>query len=169
MIRKLLIPIVATGLLAGCVTDYTLRGGGGGGSYYYGRPSVDYNYYGYPYGGYYPYGDRYRFGYNYGYPGYYGGYPYYYGYPRYYYPHRPHRPSTPKPPRPSDPNRDGIPWREVRPVGGGAWAPRDPGRIQQQQPRAMPAPRMAPSRPMPSAPRTNSGGQTWKQWREAQR
>lgn len=103
MIRKLMFPLVAASLLAGCVSDYSLRGGGGGGSYYYGRPSVDYNYYG-GYGGYYggygyPFGDRYRFGYGYGYPsyyggGYYGGYPYGY-YPRPYYPHRPNRPNPP--------------------------------------------------------------------------
>ena len=45
MIRKLLIPLAATALLAGCVTTapYGYRGGGQG-DYYYGSPSVDYRY-----------------------------------------------------------------------------------------------------------------------------
>jgi hypothetical protein len=172
MIRKLIVPLVAAGLLAGCVSDYTLRGGGGGGSYYYGRPSVDYNYYGGyggygPYGGY-PYGEAYRYrGYGYGYGGYpYYGYPYGYGYPRYYYPNRPHRPpsqpnnpSVPRPPRADG----GVGWRDARPVGGGAWAPRDPG---MSQPRSMPQPRMS----APAAPSGRAdGGRSWKEWRNAER
>lgn len=174
MIRQLTIPLLAAGLLAGCVSDYTVRGGGGPGSYYYGRPSVDYNYYG-GYGGYYgpgygyyPYGESYRFRYGgyYGNPYYgYGGYPYYYGYPRHYYPNRPGRPPTHPPSNnPSPPRSDGgIPWRDTRPVGGGAWGPRNPGTSSMpQQPRSMPQPQMmTPRAPaMPSARR--DGGRAWR-------
>lgn len=171
MIRKLMIPLVAAGLLAGCVSDYTVRGGGGPGSYYYGRPSVDYNYYGGYYGpgyGYYPYGEsyRYRYGgyygspyYGYGYPGYYG-----YGYPRYYYPNRPGRPHQPNPPSTNPPTRPdgGLPWRDTRPVGGGAWGPRNGGQVAVPQPRSMPQPQMMTPR-MPSAPSTRrDGGRAWR-------
>ncbi|GAB6195879.1 hypothetical protein [Lysobacter xanthus] len=118
MIRRLLLPLAASALLAGCVTTapYGYRGDGQG-DYYYGAPSVEYRYHG-TYPGYgYPYSGPYRpglsvwgsYGYpGYGYPGYgpyYGGsrygYPYYgspygypYGYPRPVY--RP-RPSNPGP------------------------------------------------------------------------
>lgn len=106
MIRKLLIPALAALLLAGCITDYGYRGYRGAGDYYYGRPSVEYRYYGGygggyggyygGWGGYYPYAYPYRYGYGYpyryaypyrygygphGYPGYRA--PYYYNYPRY--------------------------------------------------------------------------------------
>lgn len=57
MLRKLLLPILATAALAGCATDYNYRGGNG--DYYYGQPRVEYQYQGI--GGY--YGD---FGYGYG-------------------------------------------------------------------------------------------------------
>ena len=90
----------ATLALSGCVSDYAYRDGPG--DYYYGQPTVDYNYYGAPYGGA-GYGG-YGYG-SYGYGGgYYGGYGYPYGYggstyvyPRYYYrdrdrDHRPDRP-----------------------------------------------------------------------------
>lgn len=171
MIRKLTIPLLAAGLLAGCVSDYTVRGGGGPGTYYYGRPSVDYNYYG-GYGGYYgpgygyyPYGESYRFRYGgyYGNP-YYGGYGYpYYGYPRHYYPNRPHRPNPPSnnPPRPR--SDGGIPWRDARPVGGGgAWAPRNnPVATPQPQMRSMPQPQMAPRAPAMPSPRRD-GGRAWR-------
>lgn len=186
MIRKLIVPLVAAGLLAGCVSDYSLRGGGGGGSYYYGRPSVDYNYYG-GYGGYapgygyYPYGESYRYrngGYGYygGYP-YYNGYPYGYGYPRYYYPNRPHRPPSNPNPNPGYPSRPstradgGVSWRDARPIGGGAWAPRNDNPAMQQprfapQQRSMPQPRMS----SPSAPSGRAdGGRSWKEWRNAER
>ena len=97
MIRKLVLPVLAAALLAGCVTPYAYRGGVQG-DYYYGQPSTDYRYYG-PYGGYAPYGYG-GYGYGaYGYPGYYG-YPYYgyghrgfYTYP-YYRPHQHRRPPT---------------------------------------------------------------------------
>lgn len=42
MLRKLLLPILATAALAGCATDYNYRDGNG--DYYYGRPSVEYRY-----------------------------------------------------------------------------------------------------------------------------
>ena len=75
MFRKLLLPIAATALLAGCVTTapYGYRGGGQG-DYYYGSPSVEYRYHGYGYGDPYGYGG-------------YGGYGGLYGwYGDYYYP-----------------------------------------------------------------------------------
>ncbi|HEY4581400.1 MAG TPA: hypothetical protein VIG88_00810 [Lysobacter sp.] len=118
MIRKLLIPLAATALLAGCVTTapYGYRGGGQG-DYYYGAPSVDYRYRGaypgYGYGS--PYYGPYRSGISvwgrYGSPYYYGsGYygPGYYGYPRHYYPRPVVRPGHggPRVDRP-----DGAPWR----------------------------------------------------------
>lgn len=178
MIRKLMIPLVAASLLAGCVSDYSLRGGGGGGSYYYGRPSVDYNYYGGyggGYGGYYgpgygyPYGEAYRYR-GYGYPGYYGGgyyggYPYY-NYPRPHYPNHPGRPNNPS--RPSNPpvrQDGGVPWRDTRPVGGGAWAPNNsaqqPRNYSAPQPRSFSQPQMQPR--MPSAPSVRrDGGRAWK-------
>jgi hypothetical protein len=90
MIRKLLLPALATALLAGCVTGYQYRGGAG--DYYYGQPSTQYRYYGSPYGYYgygYPGGWGGSIGYGYGYSPYgyygYGGYPYY----RHHYPYRP--------------------------------------------------------------------------------
>lgn len=116
MIRKLLIAVAASALLAGCVSDYAYRGGSG--DYYYGRSSA----YGHGYG----YGAPYStIGYGYGYPGgwyggvgygygygsrygYYPGYDYYgysrpYYYPYYYRPHRPHRPRPPH--RPEGPEK----------------------------------------------------------------
>ena len=96
MIRKLLLPALATALLAGCVTSgYQYRGGTG--DYYYGQPSTQYRYYGSPYGNYgygYPGGWSGSIGYGYGYyPN--GYYPYgYYGYGGYpyYRHHNPYRP-----------------------------------------------------------------------------
>ncbi|MFC3815434.1 hypothetical protein [Lysobacter sp. GCM10012299] len=90
MIRKLLVPAFAALLLAGCITDYGYRGYGGAGDYYYGRPSVEYRYYGGyggyygGWGGYYPYATPYGYG-GYGYP-YRYAYPYRYGYGPYGYP-----------------------------------------------------------------------------------
>lgn len=135
MFRKLLLPLAATALLAGCVTTapYGYRDGAQG-DYYYGAPSVDYRYRGYgdpySYGPYRPgisvYG-RYGYGYPYYSPYYrnpYYGYPYYgypYGYPRPVY--RP-RPGTP------DHRPDGSPWRHLdgavrrrQPEGGTAGVP----------------------------------------------
>ncbi len=40
MLRKLLLPMLATVALAGCATDYQYRGGQG--DYYYGQPQVEY-------------------------------------------------------------------------------------------------------------------------------
>lgn len=122
MIRRLLVPLAATALLAGCVTSapYGYRGDGQG-DYYYGAPTVEYRYhdmypgYGDPYYG--PYRPGLSVWGGYGYYGrpYYGPYygnPYYrypyYGNPYYGYPRttpRP-RPSTTNPP-------DGGPWRNL--------------------------------------------------------
>lgn len=128
MIRRLLIPLAATALLAGCVTSppYGYRTDGHG-DYYYGSPYVEYRYQDawpyYGYGSYYygPYrpgfsvwGGYYGGGYPYyGYP-YYGS-PYRYTYPR-YQPHNGHH-GDPRggngyggDPRP-DNRPDGGPWR----------------------------------------------------------
>lgn len=89
MMRKLLLPLLATAALAGCATGYNYRGGNG--DYYYGQPRVEYPYGGM--GGYYGsfgpgfggtyYYDRYGrlvYGYSGGYyPGGYYGSPYYGG------------------------------------------------------------------------------------------
>lgn len=90
MIRKLLLlPVIATALLAGCAT-YSYRSGSG--DYYYGQPGTHYRVYGsYGYPGAYGYGYP---GY-YGYPGTYGYYGYGYGSPYWgggYYPRYPSRP-----------------------------------------------------------------------------
>lgn len=112
--------ILATLLLAGCVSDYAYRGGSG--DYYYSRPS----YYGYgaPYSsvGYgYPGGWYGSIGYGHGYyPGYgYYGYhrPYYYPYYRPWRPHRPHRPDRPDDDdRPTGPVTGGQRPPMVRPL-----------------------------------------------------
>ncbi len=44
MLRKLLLPMLATAALAGCATDYQYRGGNG--DYYYGQPRVEYRHLG---------------------------------------------------------------------------------------------------------------------------
>lgn len=125
MIRKMLLPVLAVAMLAGCAS-YQYRGGAGG-DYYYGQPSTDYRYYGNPYGAYgygYPYGGwggsiGYGFGY-YSSPYY---RPYYrdYGYPR--YPRRPwhggnghgggHTPGQP----PRDGGNGRPPWRNLGDLG----------------------------------------------------
>lgn len=125
MFRKLLLPVAAAALMAGCMTTapYGYHGEGQG-DYYTGRPSVDYRHYdGYGYG-YGPYHGPYRpgfygsirYGYPYGY-GYYGrsyyGHPYYrnpyYGHPYYRPIYRP-RPTTPQGP---DTRPDGGGWRNI--------------------------------------------------------
>ncbi len=129
MLRKLLVPMIATVVLAGCATDYNYRGGNG--DYYYGAPQVRYRnlspdiYYG-GYGGYY---GGFGLGYGYGYGSSYGyGATYYYdrfgrlvyGYPgRYGYgndryrprPHRGHDGGT----RNHDDDRDDDDRRDQRP------------------------------------------------------
>jgi hypothetical protein len=184
MIRKLALPALATLLLAGCITDYTYRGAGGAGDYYYGRPSVDYRYYGGyggGYGGYYggyyggwggyypythPYAYPYRYGYGYphrygygayGYPG--GRYPYY-GYPGYY--GRGHGQGHGNyPNRPGRPNWSGPNWNGQGPMPqpGVQPGPRPGG-----QPGVRPGTGRPPNatnepRPMPrNAPSRPSGG-----------
>ncbi|GAB1595075.1 hypothetical protein [Lysobacter claricitrinus] len=125
MIRKLLLPLAATALLAGCVAvPYGYRADDHG-DYYYGSPSVEYRYhdawpyYGFGYPGYYgPYRSGFSF-YGYyggGYPGYgYPGYGYY-GYPRYGYPYRYTYPSYH--PHNGDPHNGGHPGNVNRPDGG---------------------------------------------------
>jgi hypothetical protein len=157
MLRKLLLPIAAAALLAGCVTTapYGYRGDGQG-DYYYGRPSVEYRHhgvypgYGYPYHGPYRSGfyGRFGFGYPYGYYGHpyyrhpYYGSPYYgnpyYGYPRPIYRPRPTGPDT----RP-----DGGAWRQFDRLrrrdegtspGGSGPAPTTVGPTMPREPRAEP-------------------------------
>lgn len=94
MLRKLLLPMLATAVLAGCATDYSYRNGNG--DYYYGQPRVEYRQLGPSgfYGGYgleFGYGRYGGSGYGpayfydrygrlvYGYPGGYYGSPYYGG------------------------------------------------------------------------------------------
>ncbi|WP_238382896.1 hypothetical protein [Cognatilysobacter segetis] len=125
MFRRLLVPLAATALLAGCVTTapYGYRGNGQG-DYYYGAPSTEYRYHG-AYPGYgYPYYGPYRPGlsvwgsYGYGGYGYYGrpyyGNPYggYYGNPYYGYPRNTHRPPRPDH-RDGDHRPDGGAWRNL--------------------------------------------------------
>lgn len=101
MLRKLLLPMLATAVLAGCATDYRYRGGQG--DYYYGQPHIEYRrsgaagFYGdlgYGLGGF-GYGFGATFFYDrhgrlvYGSPGNYYGFPYYGR--GHWYPHRPHR------------------------------------------------------------------------------
>lgn len=91
MLRKLLLPMLATAALAGCATGYQYRGGQG--DYYYGQPQVEYRHsgpngfygdigLGYGFGGY-GYGPGASYFYDrhgrlvYGYPGRYYGSPYY--------------------------------------------------------------------------------------------
>lgn len=124
MFRKLLVPLAATALLAGCVTTAPYGYRGEGGDYYYGAPSVEYRYHG-VYGDPYSYGP-YRPGLSvwggYGYPYYggrYSGYPYpYYGYPYYGNPYygRPYHPRPTPGPEPGDaapPRPKGGPWRNL--------------------------------------------------------
>ncbi|WP_162823849.1 hypothetical protein [Lysobacter sp. TY2-98] len=130
MIRRLLIPLAATAVLAGCVTTppYGYRADGQG-DYYYGSPSVEYRYhdawpyygFGYPYyygpyrpgfsvwGGY--YGGYYGGGYPYyGYPYYGGGY--HYTYPNYHPRPRPDNNNGGNHDRDGGGHRpDGGPWR----------------------------------------------------------
>ena len=164
MIRKLLLPLAALVLLAGCVsTGYSYRSGNG--DYYHGRPSVDYRYYpSYPYGYYGPYRNRYSSPW-----GYYGGYRYGYGYPygygyrhRYVYPRYPHhveRPSAdPTPDRPRSPwrdlnrlrDQDGTPDR----AGDRDLRRNEPATVQAPRPVA---PRIQAPAPRPAPQRTRSG------------
>lgn len=134
MIRKLLLPLVAVVLLAGCVTSgYSYRQGSG--DYYYGAPSVEYRYhpyyggpYGYPYGSYgYGYYGRpaydYRYDWPYRYRHYYDPRAYYYGYP-YRQPGHTYRRTAPPPTVDPTPDRSRSPWRDLellrrRGAGGG--------------------------------------------------
>lgn len=140
-LTRALLPALAVALLGGCVSDYAYRSDGGG--YYYGRPSVEYRYYGgydyYPYG-YYPYGyySHYR-------RPYYPGYPYYpvRPYPPYRPPH--HHPRPPykppvgtRPPHRPDNDRDKAPWRDL-----------DRIEHEQRARRDRPAPRMVPQQVSP--------------------
>ncbi|TCZ79618.1 hypothetical protein [Lysobacter sp. N42] len=111
MFRKLVLPLAATALLAGCVTTAPYGYRDGRGDYYYGRPSVEYRHHGVYPGGYPYYGPyrpgfygSFRYGWPYGYYGHpYSGYPYY-GRPYYRPIYRP-RPQEP------DTRPDGGAWR----------------------------------------------------------
>jgi hypothetical protein len=154
MKRAFLLPVLAASLLAGCVYgEYAYRGGTG--DYYYGRPYVDYGYYGGYYGGYYPYG-YYRYGYPYAYPYRYG---YGYGYPYGYYPYRPYYPYRhhhhhsrpggvihPDPDRGSPHRSDRAPWRDLGRIPRGQVGQSGPSgdvRAPSVQPRVAMPPRSA--------------------------
>lgn len=163
MIRKLLLPLAALVLLAGCVTTgYSYRAGNG--DYYHGRPSVDYRYYpSYPYGYYGPY--RYRYSSPWGYRYYYyHGDPYGYRY-RYVRPRDPGHEERPR--TDPTPDRPRSPWRDLDRLRD-----QDGDRTQQdregtrdlrrndsatlQAPRPV-APRVEAPAPRPTPPRTRSG------------
>lgn len=161
MLRKLLIPLAATTLLAGCVTaPYEYRGHGDGG-YYYGAPSVEYRYryadpgyYGAPYYG--PYRPGLSVWGSYGYPYYYGPY----GYPRYGYPV--YRHPRPRPDSNATPRPEGGPWRnpdEIRRRRGIDGAPPPPG----PQPSAIAPP------PRPAAARGGEGSRMGELIRRARK
>lgn len=139
MNRKVLMPLLAVALLAGCATDYSYRGGSG--DYYYGRPYVEYRYENAYYGGAYGYGGfGYRpFGFDpWGYNAYWPRYPGYwgsYGYGRPYPPPYLHRPphhrgdaQAPGPVSPPPAHGGTAPWMQLdripqrplrgRPAGG---------------------------------------------------
>lgn len=174
MLGKVLIPVAAALLLAGCVTPAQYRGGTAGGYYsapavrtvpygtvgygtrggFYGSVGVGARY-GYPYGVYPGYGS---YGYygpygGYGYPGFYGG-PRYVGYPYGVHP----RPGV-NPPRQHPRQSRPAPWRDMpryaNPRGNAQAAP-------QRAPTPMAAPASAP-RPASApasrvqAPRAQSG------------
>lgn len=160
MFRKLVLPLAAAALLAGCVTSapYGYRDGRDG-DYYYGRPSTEYRYHGYPGYGYDPYYGPYRpgfygsfrFGHPWGY-GYYGrpyyGHPYYghpgYGYPRPIYRPRPTGPDT----RP-----DGGGWRNLDELR----RRRDAGTTTPGGTGPSPTPSISSPPPAPREPRIRSG------------
>lgn len=134
MLRKLLLPILATVALAGCATGYDYRRGNG--DYYYGQPRVEYRYQriggyyggfglGYGYGGLGYGGNVYydRFGrLVYGYPGGYLGSPYYGG--NGWYRPRPHRGHGDHDDHDGNDNHHDRPppWRDL-----GGMQPRDQG------------------------------------------
>ncbi|MDI1252312.1 hypothetical protein [Thermomonas sp.] len=137
MLRKLLLPMLATAVLAGCATDYNYRNGNG--DYYYGQPRVEYRnvgtngYYGsfglgYGSGG---YGFESSYYYDpfgrlvYGYPGGYYGSPYYGG--NGWYRPRPHRGHGDRDDHDGDDNDGGNGNHSDRPP---PW--RDLGRLQQR-------------------------------------
>lgn len=169
MIRKLLLPVIATALLAGCAT-YGYRGGAG--DYYYGQPGTQYRVYGsYGYPGYgYP-------GY-YGYPGSYGYYGYGYGAPYWggYYRYIPARPhgghhhggghgsgdhEGPRPGQGQQPDRPRPPWRDLGNVARPPVVKRQT--VTPSAPAMMAPQRTAPVQAAPRVPRV--GG--WK--RDARR
>lgn len=179
MLRKLLVPMLATAMLAGCATDYNYRGGNG--DYYYGQPRVEYRYQGS--GGYYDgsYGGYYGgVGLGYGLGGYgYGatyfydpfgrlvyGYPSRYGYGNVGYRPRPQRDHHDGGPGDGDDDRDSDnrhdrrpPWRNfggLQPGDGNNVNREDDdrrSRVRRQQPlsNSNPAPRTQ-QRSTPMAP-----------------
>ncbi|WP_235893643.1 hypothetical protein [Cognatilysobacter lacus] len=169
MFRRLLVPLAATALLAGCVTTSPYGYRDGQGDYYYGAPSVEYRYgngYGDPYyGPYRPgfsiwggsgYYGRPYYGPGYGYPGY--GYPYYgnpyYGNPYYggYYGY-PHQ-RRPRPDNDGDRDDrghqpDGGPWRNLDEINRRRHADGNPGDTVPRPAMPQPPPQFTPPRPVP--------------------
>jgi hypothetical protein len=158
MFRKLLLPMLAAAMLAGCATDYRYRGGNG--DYYYGSPRVEYRYQGI--GGYYNgFGLDYGYGGSYydpfgrliyGYPGgYYGGS--YYGGNGWYRP-RPRRDHGDRDDHDGHDHNDGDgnhhdrppPWRDL---GGLQHRDQDVNGFRNRDDRQQP---MRSPRPMSSSP-----------------
>lgn len=150
MIRKLLLPLAALVLLAGCATGYSYRAGNG--DYYHGTPRVEYRHH-YPYGYYGPYRyDPYTgryYGHPYRYRSYRYGYPYY-GHPYYGHPYYTPRPVYRRPVQPrvdTTPDRPRSPWRDLDSLrdrnGGDARGIPDRAerRVDTPRPTSMPAPR----------------------------
>ena len=175
MIRKLLLPVLAAALLAGCATGYQYRGGNG--DYYYGSPSTDYRYYGSPYG-YGPYGYGYPYG-SFGY-GYYS-YPRYYG--RYYNPYYGHGHGDHDHDHDSDdgdggqPDRPTPPWRDLGSIGQQPQQHVQPDVIRQRQrtgqretqrPVFRPQPQTAPSVPRSSGGNDKAGSRISEMLRRSQ-
>ena len=172
MLRKLLLPILATAALAGCATGYQYRGGQG--DYYYGQPQVEYRHSG-PTGFYGDVGLGYGSGFGFGGLGYgYGGFgaSYFYdrhgrlvyGYPSRYYGSSHYGHGGGHPPRPPRGQGDGDdhqgsddhnrqdrppPWRDL-----GQLQPRDSqeegyrGRENRQRPMRRPQPQASSNSPM---------------------
>lgn len=174
MLRKLLLPMLATAVLAGCATDYRYRGGNG--DYYYGQPRVEYRYIG-P-SGYYGSGYYGEWGLGYGFGGYGYGATYYYdsfgrlvyGYPgRYRYGNdwyrspRPHRGHGGRDDHDDDADNDHDrrpPWRDLGRLQQGddegrAYRNRDDNPERRQRPiqrQQSPADASRQQRPAPTAP-----------------
>lgn len=173
MIRKLILPAIATLLLAGCATGYTYRGASG--DYYYGQPSTVYRdyygghgYYGYPYG-YSPYrwggSIRYSWGYPY-YGGHYGGYYGRYPWRGYHnYPYRPRPDGNDGGAR--EPDRSTPPWRDLDRIRGDRGRPDVPRSSELRVQPVQPVPQSRPVQRVRSAPTTTRSAPARREMQQA--